>query len=329
VSIPLFPLAEGLGVVFRHQVDQPGALGLRLHFEVERAGEAWGVQVLGADGRVAWSTWAGEAPAGRFWSGEIPGARATVEVHSSMPANPLRLTIDRVAVRTDPVTPVSIFGANQLAPIGAQDDWIVQLGRSVARLRFIGDGGSMFVCTAFLVTPDLMLTNQHCIATQSELESALVDFDFDSDAEPPGSVLGLGELIASDFDLDYSLVRLERCVGRQPLRLATARPADQRGLVIIEHPAGEPKQVSILDCAVNGAVVAGRGGGATDFGHSCDTLGGSSGSPVLDFDDRTVVGLHHLGIAPGSGQPFNRAVHVDLVLADLEPAVRAEIENGQ
>lgn len=326
VSIRLFPLDQGLGVVFRHQIDEPGALFLRLSVTVGRPGEAWGLRVLDGNGETAWSTWSGAAPLGRFWTGEVSGSRAIIEVHSSRPANPLELEVDRIAIGSDPITPVSIVGPNQLTPIGVQDDWIVALGRSVARLRFIGDGGGMFVCSAFIVTPDLLLTNQHCIATESERGSALVDFDYDTEA-PPGLTLNLSELVATDFDLDYSLVRLSQRVSRQPLQLSTVRPPEDRDLLIIEHPSGEPKQVSILDCEVCGATVSGRGGGPTDFGHSCDTKGGSSGSPVLDFDNRTVVGLHHLGISQGSSQLFNRATHIDLVLADLDPDIRVELES--
>jgi V8-like Glu-specific endopeptidase len=72
----------------------------------------------------------------------------------------------------------------------------------------------------------------------------------------------------------------------------------------------------------------GTGGGATDFGHLCDTLGGSSGSPVLDRQSGRLVGLHHLGIPPGAADPVNQAVHIGQVLEDVKtriPALHAEI----
>lgn len=328
MDINLFPLAPGTGVVFQHAITESAALNLRVHFVIQRSGQAWGVQIKDESGGVAWSTWDGAVSGGGFWSDEITGTRATIEVLSSMPSNLLRLVIDKVAIGTSEVTPVSITGPNQLASIAGQDDWIVEFGRAVARLRFVGDDGQVFVCTAFLVTPDIMLTNQHCIATQAEMESALVDFDFDAQG-PPGQTLRLSELLDAGFALDYSVIRLSQCVGRVPLQLQTTRPADGQQLLIIQHPAGEPKQVSLADCVVDGALTTGRAGTPTDFGHQCDTMGGSSGSPVLHFDDRTVVGLHHLGISPGTSNLFNRASHIDLVLDDMDPAVRAEIEAGQ
>lgn len=328
LDLPLYPLAPGVGLAFRQEIVEPGADSLRVHFVVQRSGEAWGVQVKDAAGNVAWSTWDDEVAGADFWSDEIPGEKITVEVHSSKPSNLLKLKIEGVAVIEPEATPVSITGPNQLTPIVGQDEWIVDLGRSVARLRFTGDDGLVYVCTAFLVTSDLMMTNQHCIATQSELESALVDFDFLDDGVI-GRTLRLRELIASDHALDYSLVRLSRCVGREPLELDGTRPADGEQLLIIQHPGGEPKQVSIADCVVEGPLVDGRGGTGTDLGHQCDTKGGSSGSPVLHFATRRVVALHHLGINPTSGDLYNRAVHVGLILDDLEPAVRSEVEDGQ
>lgn len=327
VDIPLFPLRTGVGSVFSQTVARSGAEFLRLRFAVERTGEAWGVQVLDTSGNALWSTWS-EAEDGRtFWSAELDAETVRVEIHSVKPSNQLQLRIDRVVVGRTPQTPVSITGANQLVSIDAVDPDIQRMGESVARLRFVADDGGAFVCTGFLVTPDLLLTNQHCLATQSEVESALVDFDFDGPGDP-GLTLGLSELLAVDFELDFSLVRLERCVGRAPLTLDADAVADQDQLMIIQHPAGEPKQVSLRDCTVDGVPVAGRLLNPTDFGHQCDTKGGSSGSPVIHFGRRTVVGLHHLGFHPNSPNAFNRATQMGRVLAALDAALLDELRNG-
>ena len=324
IDIQLSPVAQGIGLVFRHEINEASALNLRLHFLVKRAGQAWGMQIRDQDGAVAW-TWDGEATANGFWSDEVPGKKATVEVFSSIPNNTVGIVIDKVVFGTSEETPVSIVGPNQLSPITVQDAAIANLGKSVARLRFIADDGRALVCSAFLVTSDLMFTNQHCIATETEMESALVDFDFDS-ADTQVTGVRLRELVESDFGLDYSVIRLRDKVARTPLRLSTSRPADRTNLLIIQHPAGEPKQVSIADCGVSGALVNGRDGRPTDFGHTCDTKGGSSGSPVFDRGSQTVVGLHHLGIPTAGPQLFNRAIHMDLVIAKLTTGVKTEIE---
>ena len=137
----------------------------------------------------------------------------------------------------------------------------------------------------------------------------------------------LRELLHTSFALDYALVRLKKPVDRVPLRLDSTHPANREQLLIIQHPGGEPKQISLRDCTVDGTPVDGRREAGTDFGHQCDTMTGSSGSPVFRFGTKTVVGLHHLGY--DAQTVFNRAVHIDRVLADLSQAHRAEIEAGQ
>ena len=331
VDLPLRPLEEGLGLVFVRDVREPGALNLRLHFTVDNAAEAaasWAIQVKDAAGQLAWSAWAGEV-GGSFWSDEIEGEAARVEVYSARPANPVRLRIDKLVAPTRKVEPLSITGdRNDLASITIRghDPWIVDRGKSVARVRYVGDNGAAYSCTAFLVTRELMLTNQHCLATASEMDSAQVDFDFDAEGTRP-KTLRLRELLQTSFALDYALVRLKKPVDRVPLRLDSAPPPDREQLLVIQHPNGEPKQISLRDCKVDGIPVAGRQDPATDFGHQCDTMTGSSGSPVFRFGTKTVVGLHHLGY--DAQTVFNRAVHIDRVLADLAPAHRAEIEAGQ
>jgi hypothetical protein len=328
VDVPLFPLSDDVGFVATKEIVESQAKSLRLHFVIERAGEAWGIRIRDEAGNVVWSTWDGATSGDEFWSDEIAGKKAVIELHSSRPANLVKFRVDEIAVGEDTDTQVSITGANQLTSIVGLDPWIVDLGESVVRLRFIGDDGKAYVCTGFLVTSELMLTNQHCISSRSEMISALVDFDFDRDGHI-GRTLRLRELLQSDFGLDYSVVRLSQPVGRTPLELDTARPADGAAMMIIQHPGGEPKQVSLADCEVDGPLVRGRGGVDTDFAHLCDTKGGSSGSPVFRRDSRKVVGLHHLGFRSGSPELFNRSIHIDLILQDMDPALRREILEGQ
>jgi hypothetical protein len=114
--------------------------------------------------------------------------------------------------------------------------------------------------------------------------------------------------------------------------LGGATVAEGQALVIIEHPAGEHKQASIDDCKVRTASRPGVTARLTDFGHLCDTLGGSSGSPVLDRQTGRVVGLHHLGFLSNDPNPVNQAVHMGLVLEDLQrkaPGARSEIAAAQ
>ena len=87
--------------------------------------------------------------------------------------------------------------------------------------------------------------------------------------------------------------------------------------------------MSIADCHLAGLDRVGvKAGDRTDFGHFCDTLGGSSGSPILDWSSGLVVGLHHFGFLAGAADPVNQGVVHARILADIlqqDKAAHAEM----
>ena len=84
---------------------------------------------------------------------------------------------------------------------------------------------------------------------------------------------------------------------------------------IIQHPAGEPKQISKINCAAGTVPVDGRTS-ASDFTHTCDTVGGSSGSPVFN-ETGDLVGLHHYGFNEGGFWTENRAIRMKRIVDKL------------
>ena len=190
----------------------------------------------------------------------------------------------------------------------------------------MADDGGQYLCTGFLIAADLIMTNHHCMKTQSEAASAQVDFDYDRAGAHPVSV-NVKELVFADADLDFAVHRLKKGANRTPLKLADGSIQEDQTLLIIQHPAGEPKQVSQKDCKVSGASIRGVSKALTDFGHLCDTLGGSSGSPVIDLKLKVVVGLHHLGFLPTSEKLVNQAVKMGPILKlirERHPEILAE-----
>ena len=312
-------------------VTPPQGRLLRIHFAVEgTVPVGWTIEVR-SNGNAWWSP-ALDADTGDLWSDQIgrsgqPPASATVQLIGPAGTTPPRVVVDRVSVPQDHATPQAITPpSDQSRSIADASNRIKGWGRSVARLQFVGDDGGGYFCTAFLVSPSLMLTNNHCIGNHAEMKSAVAEFDYD--VAEPSERRRFKELVLHDQGLDYALLRLAQPSTRAPLTLAPLPLTEHQGLVIVEHPRGARKRFSRVDCHVRGPELPGLGPAKTDFGHYCDTEGGSSGSPIQDFSSGKVIGLHHLGFEPGQPNPVNRGVKIGLVLDDIQqrkPAVRTEI----
>jgi len=76
------------------------------------------------------------------------------------------------------------------------------------------------------------------------------------------------------------------------------KPPANEQIYIPQHPGGRPKEIGVFDSNHNGncRVLRYSGGCAPeDMRYTCDTEGGSSGSPVLSRTNNKVVALHHCG----------------------------------
>ncbi|MBC8444747.1 MAG: trypsin-like peptidase domain-containing protein [Chloroflexi bacterium] len=173
------------------------------------------------------------------------------------------------------------------------------------------------VGTGFLIGPDLVLTNQHVLQNVNYLESAVARFGYMEDATgvaQPGRVHRFqpGFYYSSPPEaLDYALVRLEDAplkgsattdelsmvemvrLGKHRgyLALAPRFIIDRERVNIVQHPDCDPMKVVMTQNYVAGDM------SETRLQYVADTMGGSSGSPVLN-QKWEVVALHH------SGKPY-------------------------
>jgi S1-C subfamily serine protease len=200
-----------------------------------------------------------------------------------------------------------ILGQNDLMPIS-----YLLLGqhraRSVGRIHIRNKNGqSVGFGTGFLVSPRLLLTNNHVLEDAQTASFSEIEFDFEVDLA--GNVrqtvrfpLKPADFFLTDRSLDFSLVAVAPSTGsdREPRDWGWHRLPEEDGLIvkgeyvsIIQHPNGEAKQIALRENQVIDLL--------DDFAHyHTDTAPGSSGSPVFN-DQWEVVALHHSGVPERDG----------------------------
>mmetsp|Transcript_25965 Transcript_25965/g.33087 ORF Transcript_25965/g.33087 Transcript_25965/m.33087 type:complete len:694 (+) Transcript_25965:46-2127(+) len=193
--------------------------------------------------------------------------------------------------------------------------------KAVARLYINGSGA----CTGWLVSESsLLFTNEHCIASLFDVQNT--DFEFMGEEDICTTTPGDGSwmsnrgpifdgsvLVAANESWDYALIQLDGnpAATYGHLELENRRADIDEEIYIPQHPGGRPKELGILDsnhggnCKVKGF----RPGCAPeDMQYTCDTEGGSSGSPVLARSTDKVIALHHCGGGCNGnlGAPINK-----------------------
>lgn len=174
----------------------------------------------------------------------------------------------------------------------------IRVARSVGRVHVRTPKGSGFG-TGFLVSPRLLMTNNHVLEDASIAGNCKVEFDFQ---EGPDGRLRTSVFMnfdpeaffVTDKALDFSLVALKGDVapiakmGFNGLSAEEGKVIVGEYVSIIQHPSGERKQLALRENQIVDVL--------EDFLHyKTDTSPGSSGSPVFN-DQWEVVALHHSGI---------------------------------
>lgn len=201
-----------------------------------------------------------------------------------------------------------------------------QRSGAVAKL-LIGGGGS---CTAWRVgNTNRVLTNNHCIATQSAVASSEVQFRYEC-ATCGGNNPGTGTKVSGatmyrtstggSGALDYTLFSVNNFTAIQQfgtLYLETRAPVTGERIYIPGHGDGRPKRLSIYEDTQGGGLCTVRSANADSYNmsYSCDTSGGNSGSPVLSANHK-VIALHHLGGCPG-----NRGARMNLIYNEIRTLI--------
>ena len=164
--------------------------------------------------------------------------------------------------------------------------------------------------TGFLLREDVIATNRHVLEELSmgamELDKGMARFDVDKHhggkAGTPVDVVGV---LAVHEQLDLALLQcdpIELSDGRVVLSVEDDAARPEQLVCVIGHPGDDSRSPDFKELVYEGVYGVKRASpgeiigssGDTDF-HDCSTLGGNSGSPVLDMASGAVVGIHRSG----------------------------------
>jgi len=195
-----------------------------------------------------------------------------------------------------------ILGTNDLMGVAFLDEGL-RVSRTIARIWVNVSGGQAGAfATGFMVSPRLLMTNHHVLENALSARSSLAEFNYQRRGD--GTLVGSSvfqldpdTFFFNDQALDYAVVavRGRDATGHALSDFGNNRLSEDEGKAIaaqwgniIQHPGGEPKQVSLRENQIVDIL--------PNFIHyETDTAPGSSGAAV--FNDRwEIVALHHSGV---------------------------------
>jgi endonuclease G len=245
---------------------------------------------------------------------EIPGR---IDQESSPVLAQSKVSPESVPVPED-VSFEAILGINNLKQIS----WIGRgLLASQSVCRVLTPAG---VGTGFLISPNLLMTNNHVIPDPGVAEKTVVEFNYQEDAsgklmETVRYGLDPGSFRTSPRDdLDYTLVGVKPDPGRPALATwgslplnPHADPVPAEHVVIVQHPNGGLKQIVLT---ANSVV------GTKDhlLHYTSDTMPGSSGAPVFN-DSWQVIAIHHAERMYKGADSKPRYVNEGVLMSAIRP----------
>ncbi|KEP28580.1 MULTISPECIES: DNA/RNA non-specific endonuclease [Bacillus] len=221
----------------------------------------------------------------------------------------------------------NILGEDDLLPISYLEAGL-KAAKSVCRIevrdkigRIRGHG------TGFLVSPSLLLTNNHVLKDEEDAIFSVAQFNYELDLNNLDKQIKSFRFSPKRFfitsqSLDFTLVAVEEVSSDStslsdfyylPLLPSTGKVLLGEYVSIIQHPSGAPKAVTVRENQVKDIF-------DSYIHYSTDTKRGSSGSPVFN-DQWIVVGLHHAAVKDPKNESkalINEGIRISSIMKYLE-----------
>lgn len=242
-----------------------------------------------------------------FWAMGIFDERITVRLHAVSTSNHYGFRITRVAYGY-PQSQIDALLADEKSICGADNKQRVacvggtMFSKSRAVCRLLINGSSL--CTGWLLgSQGHIMTNEHCIGNSSAAQNTDFRFNYQYSQCSGGglatsnTVASTSTFIKTNASLDYTLVRLpvNPTSTYGYLQLSPNAVSVGTRIYIPQHPGGRPKEIATTqDQSGSGPAVVATSS-TSGVRYYADTEGGSSGSPVLDYNTHQVVAIHNTG----------------------------------
>ncbi len=302
------------------KIGYPGATFLRLHFAAVDIPDDAEVSIANRDRsevhRFTLADVVREAGDDGYYAMSVGGDDVTVEVIGGQEGRSYALHVDKVDVGFEELMrPGAIIGGDQrqrAVCLKNSDPDAYRRSRAVARVYGFG-----YVGTAWRVGPgNHMLTNHHVIPNDRNPRDFEMWFGYEhtqcsgSNATAAGTKVRGDRRLQGDPGLDFQLFTLDPgtfpTVGQYGYLGLDASPlAVGTPIYVPQHGAGQPRQIASVSDDGRQCLITAKAG--TNPRYLCDTVGGSSGSPVVDRRSHRVRVLHNSTIGSanqGNGIEF-------------------------
>jgi len=268
---------------------------------------------------------------GEIWLPSVTTGIAYLTLESSGRSGSAGYSVDKVGVGFfSGHEPESICGIDDRRNAVCYDSQMQTFGLPVGRMLF-SDGAGWYLCTGSLVSPNgHFLTNNHCI--EEEYGASTLEVWWNYKAATCGGSSGEYDHVTTGSTfrttnptLDFTLLQISdpTLYDRYGyLKIAARNPVKGESIWIPQHGGGTIKKfavdsdmdgghATVVDESVSGY------GSDTDIGYWADTEEGSSGSPVLDSNNK-ILALHHFGVYYSCGDyDMNQGVKMSLIYPEI------------
>jgi V8-like Glu-specific endopeptidase len=185
-------------------------------------------------------------------------------------------------------------------------------------------------CTAWLVGTDKIVTNNHCIGSSSEAVGAKVSFNYEDGVASTSRIWYDCSIFVKTWSAeDMTVLGCKALNGYYPgqvygkLTVAPTNAANSSAMYIIHQNCDYNASSGCVPTKkYSPGTVLNTNYSSNELSYNADTLGGSSGSPVLAgagaANAHYVIGLHHVGVGSNySSSSFNTGVEASAIKARL------------